>query len=125
AHLHDDEPAPSLRRNAYTRDTAPAVTVSAVDSAASAETSDADDDAFDERRREILRVWREHPGFGPSQVRNLIRRRGLRASVTTVRAVMEENGYIAPKHIPKEHTGTYEAARPRELYHLDFNHFHV
>jgi len=84
-----------------------------------------DEVANDPRRREILRVWREHPGFGPSQVRNLIRRNGLKASVTTVRAVMEENGYVAPKHVPKEHTGSYEAARPRELYHLDFNHFHV
>ena len=84
-----------------------------------------DEGVNDPRRSLILRVWREHPGFGPSQVRNIIKRNGLRASVTTVRAIMEENGYVAPKHVPKEHTGRYEAARPRELYHLDFYHFHV
>jgi transposase InsO family protein len=38
---------------------------------------------------------------------------------------MEENGYLPPKLKRKEHQGRYEAGRPRELYHLDFFHFHV
>ncbi len=79
-----------------------------------------------EREAEILKVWKEHPGYGPSQVKNTIRReKGLKASVTTVRAVMEENGYIAPRRKAKEQRGRYEAGRPRELYHLDFCHFYV
>jgi transposase InsO family protein len=77
------------------------------------------------RIQAILAVWREHPGYGPSQVRNILRRNGLKASVTTVRDVMETNGYMAPRFKKKTHTGAYEAARPRELYHLDFYHFHV
>lgn len=81
-----------------------------------------DDEA---RRKRALSIWNEHRGYGPSQVRNILRREGIKASVTTVRAIMEEAGYVAPKHRPKEHTGSYEAARPRELYHLDFNHFFV
>lgn len=78
------------------------------------------------RRDAILSVWKEHPGYGPSQVKNMIRRdKGLKASVTTVRAVMEENGYVAPKRKAREQRGRYEAGRPRELYHLDFCHFYV
>jgi transposase InsO family protein len=55
----------------------------------------------------------------------MLRREGLKASVTTVRAVMEEHGYVPPRYKKKEERGRYEAARPRELYHLDFVHFHV
>ena len=78
-----------------------------------------------ERYAEILRTWKEHPGYGPSQVRNMLRHKGFKASVSTVREVMEEHGYVAPKRKKKEHLGRYEAARPRELYHLDFVHFYV
>lgn len=85
-----------------------------------------DSDPQAKRREKILAIWKEHPGYGPSQVRNMLRRNeGLKASVTSVRAVMEENGYVAPKAKKKEQRGRYEAARPRELYHLDFVHFYV
>jgi len=80
----------------------------------------------EERDERILDMWRRHPGFGPSQVKNMLRReKGLKASVSTVSRVMEENGYLRPKMKQKERTGRYEAARPRELYHLDFFHFHI
>jgi transposase InsO family protein len=77
------------------------------------------------RDGKVLALWRQHPGYGPSQIRNLLRREGFKISVGTVRDVMEENGYLAPTLKRKEHVGRYEAARPRELYHLDFYHFHV
>ncbi len=83
------------------------------------------EDGSEKRDRTILDMWREHPGYGPSQVRNMLKREGLRVSVGTVRHVMEENGYLPPRHKRKEHVGRYEAGRPRELYHLDFYHFHV
>ena len=68
----------------------------------------------------------EHPGFGPSQIRNQLKRNmQLKASVTTVRNMMEDHGYVAPKPRERKHLGRYEAARPRELYHLDFVHFFV
>ena len=78
-----------------------------------------------ERQRLILELWRQQPGLGPSQIRNLLKRKGFKASVNTVRAIMEEHGYVHPKTRRKQPTGRYEAVRPRQLYHLDFYHFHV
>ena len=85
----------------------------------------AEEDPKQVRDGKVLALWRQHPGYGPSQIRNLLRREGFKISVGTVRHVMEENGYLAPRLKRKEHLGRYEAARPRELYHLDFYHFHV
>jgi transposase InsO family protein len=73
----------------------------------------------------IVAMWRQHPGYGPSQVRNMLKRDGFKVSVGTVRDVMERHGYLPPSLRRKEPVGRYEAARPRELYHLDFYHFHV
>lgn len=78
-----------------------------------------------DRDRRILAMWRQHPGYGPSQIRNMLKRGGFRVSVGTVRHVLEGNGYLPPKLKRKEHVGRYEAGRPRELYHLDFYHFYV
>ena len=77
------------------------------------------------RDEKVLALWRQHPGYGPSQIRNLLKRAGFKISVGTVRHVMEENGYLAPTLKRKTHVGRYEAGRPRELYHLDFYHFYV
>ena len=84
-----------------------------------------EEDPKQARDRKVLALWRQHPGYGPSQIRNLLKREGFRISVGTVRHVMEGNGYLAPTLKRKEHLGRYEAARPRELYHLDFYHFYV
>lgn len=79
-----------------------------------------------DRHELILATWRQQPGLGPSQIRNQIKRKGYKASVSTVRRIMEEHGYVQPKkRDPKKHTGRYEAVRPFQLYHLDFYHFHV
>jgi len=84
-----------------------------------------DDTRRDDRHRLILELWRQQPGLGPSQIRNLLRRKGFKASVNTVRAVMEEHGYVHPKLRRKEHTGRYEAIRPLQLVHLDFVHLYI
>lgn len=85
-----------------------------------------DEDPRLARDRRILKEWRSHPGLGPSQIRNQLRREGLKVSVHTVRCVMEENGYVTPKVRRKEvHDQTYEAVRPNHLWHLDFLHRHV
>jgi len=81
--------------------------------------------AQEERRERILEIWRQQPGLGPSQIRNQLKREGLKASVSTVRTIMEEHGYVQPRTRRKEHTGRYEATRPLQLFHLDFCHFHV
>ncbi len=72
------------------------------------------------RDAEILAMWREHPGLGPSQIRNQLRRRGVKVSTNTVRHVMEDAGYRPPKVRRREHSGRYEAVRPNHLWHLDF-----
>ena len=73
-----------------------------------------------QRDKEILDEWRRHPGLGPSQIRNQLRRKGIRASVNTVRRVMEGVGYRPPKVERKVHDQRYEATRPNHLWHLDF-----
>jgi len=79
-----------------------------------------------ERDEAIVCMWKRHPGLGPSQIRNQLRReRGLKISTNTVRNIMEENGYILPRTRKKEHTGRYEATRPLRLVHMDFFHFYI
>lgn len=85
-----------------------------------------DEDPRAERDRRILEVWRANPGLGPSQVRNQLRRQGLKVSVHTVRCVMEEHGYVTPKvRRDPVHDRRYEAVRPNHLWHMDFLHRHV
>jgi transposase len=71
-----------------------------------------------QRDREILTEWHRHPGLGPSQIVNQLRRRSIKVSVNTARRVMEEAGYRPPK-VPKvnrePHDERYEAVRPNHL----------
>jgi transposase InsO family protein len=73
-----------------------------------------------QRDQEILGEWHRHPGLGPSQIRNQLRRKSIKVSVNTVRRVMEDAGYRPPKVEKKPHDQRYEAARPNHLWHLDF-----
>lgn len=75
-----------------------------------------------QRDQEILGEWHKQSGLGPSQIRNQLRRRGVRVSVTTTRRVMEEAGYRPPKVERKAHDERWEAVRPNHLWHLDFVH---
>lgn len=103
----------------------PAKTAPEGDAASASGAVDEEDSTQAERHRLILEMWRQQPGLGPSQIRNQLKRKGLKASVNTVRAIMEEHGYVQPKARRKEHPGAYEAVRPQQLYHLDFVHFYV
>jgi putative transposase len=78
-----------------------------------------------QRDREILGEWRKHPGLGPSQIKNQLRRRGVKVSVATTRRVMEEQGYRPPKVKREPHDERFEAVRPNHLWHLDFVHRHI
>ena len=78
-----------------------------------------------QRDREILDLWKKHPGLGPSQIRNQLRRNGVKVAVNTVRVVMEEAGYRPPKVKRDAHDERYEAVRPNHLWHLDFVHRHI
>ncbi len=55
------------------------------------------EDPKHERDLKILSMWRQHPGYGPSQIRNMLKRDGFKVSVGTVRDVMERNGYLPAK----------------------------
>jgi putative transposase len=73
-----------------------------------------------QRDKEILDEWHRHPGLGPSQIKNQLRRKSIRTSTNTVRRVMEGAGYRPPKVERKVHDQRYEATRPNHLWHLDF-----
>ena len=77
------------------------------------------------RDGEILGEWKKHPGLGPSQIRNQLRRRGIKVSTTTTRRVMEDAGYRPPKVKRDPHDQRFEAVRPNHLWHLDFVHRHI
>jgi putative transposase len=82
-------------------------------------------DVEEKRDNEILREWKQHPGLGPSQIRNQLRRGGVKVSVNTVRRVMEDAGYRPPKVKREPHDQRYEAVRPNHLWHLDFVQRHI
>ncbi len=73
-----------------------------------------------QRDREILDMWRLHPGLGPSQIANQLRRGGIKVSPNTVRRVMEDAGYRPPQRKSSKHERRYEAVRPNHIWHLDF-----
>jgi putative transposase len=73
-----------------------------------------------QRDREILAEWHQHPGLGPSQIRNQLRRSGIKVAVQTVRNVMLDAGYRPPKQRSKAHDERFEAVRPNHMWHLDF-----
>ena len=78
-----------------------------------------------QRDREILAEWRKHPGLGPSQIANQLRRAGVKVSVHTARQVMIEAGYRPPKVSREPHDERFEAVRPNHLWHLDFVHRYI
>jgi len=78
-----------------------------------------------QRDREILGEWRKHAGLGPSQIRNQLRRRGIKVGVATVRRVMEDAGYRPPKIKRDPHDERYESVRPNHRWHLDFVHRYI
>ena len=92
---------------------------------APAPTTGPDTNPADERERRVLHVWRAHPGLGPSQIRNQLRRAGYKVSVHSVRVVLEAHGYVTPMVRREAATNNYEATRPNALWHMDFLHRYV
>jgi len=75
----------------------------------------------------VLSTWKRHPGFGPGQVRNQLRRQGMTVSIKTVRQIMEAHGYKSPGKKNKEKGGEnrFEARRPLELVQMDILEFFI
>ena len=82
----------------------------------------APDEIEAQRDQEILAEWKRHPGLGPSQIRNQLRRKGIKVSTRTVRRVMEDAGYRPPRVKRKKHDERFEAVRPNHMWHLDYVH---
>jgi putative transposase len=78
-----------------------------------------------QRDRETLAEWKRHPGLGPSQIRNHLRRKGVKVSVHTTRRVMDDAGYRPPKVRRQDHDERFEAVRPNHPWHLDFVHRYI
>ncbi len=74
----------------------------------------------EQRDAEILEEYARHPGLGPSQIKNQLRRKSIKVSVQTVRRVMESAGYRPPKVKRVKHDKRFEAVRPNHMWHLDF-----
>jgi len=73
-----------------------------------------------QRDREILNEWHRQSGLGPSQIKNQLRRKGIKIATSTVRRVMEEAGYRPPKRRSRPHDQRFEAVRPNQRWALDF-----
>jgi putative transposase len=78
-----------------------------------------------QRDREILAEWHKHPGLGPSQIVNQLRRIGVKVGIHTARQVMTDAGYRPPKVKREPHDERFEAVRPNHMWHLDFVHRHI
>lgn len=78
------------------------------------------------QEKAVLDTWRHYPGFGPSQLRNQLRRQGITISTRTVQGIMEANGYrgIRKKRDKKENQ-CFEANRPLELVQMDILEFFI
>ena len=89
-------------------------------------TSGADPAVIEAQRdQEILTEWLRHPGLGPSQIRNQLRRKSVKVSVQTTRRVMEDAVYRPPKVKREPHDQRFEAVRPNHLWHVDYVHRHI
>ena len=42
---------------------------------------------------QIINCWKINPGLGPTQIRNQLKREGIKASIKAIRRVMIEHGY--------------------------------
>ena len=85
-----------------------------------ASTNTGDTVSEEQRDAEILEEYARHPGLGPSQIKNQLRRKGIKVGVETVRRVMESAGYRTPKVKRTKHDKRFEAVRPNHMWHLDF-----
>lgn len=77
------------------------------------------------KRKEVLAEKEENPGYGPSQIRNQLRRRGMTISTLTIRQVLEEAGYQIRRIKERKEWQRFEAGRPLELVQIDIAEFYI
>ncbi len=80
----------------------------------------------DWKRKKVLQVKETDPGFGPSQIRNQLRREGATISIESIRTILKEAGYeLKSRHQPKKDYIRFEASRPLELAQIDICEFYI
>jgi putative transposase len=77
----------------------------------------------------VVELMKKHPGMGPTQIRDYLRRHlGLSMGVNSVRKVMEQHGWVPP-FVRSTRVNTdirfYEAARRNYMWHMDFKHQYI
>jgi transposase InsO family protein len=78
------------------------------------------------QEKAILDTWERHPGFGPGQVRNQLRRQGMSVSTRTVQRIMQTGGYQGKrKSFEAKEVQRFEATRPLELAQMDILEFYI
>ncbi len=79
------------------------------------------------KREEVLKEKVENPGYGASQIRNQLRRRGITISILTIERVLEDSGYNNKKKKGKQvkEVNRFEATRPLELVQIDIMEFYI
>lgn len=84
-------------------------------------------DVPEQMQQKVLSVWRNNPGFGPSQIHYQLRRVGLRCDTKSIRKILKAHGYTPPSVKPPRarEVRRFEAARPLELVQMDVLQFHV
>lgn len=80
----------------------------------------------DWKKTKILTVKENDPGYGPSQIRNQLRREGVTISIESIGKVLIEAGYNTGKRkAPKKDYIRFEASRPLELSQIDICEFYI
>ena len=80
----------------------------------------------DWKREKVLAIKETDPGFGPSQIRNQLRRQGMTISIQTIRQILKDAGYeVGSRHAPKKEYTRFEASRPLELAQIDICEFYL
>lgn len=80
----------------------------------------------DWKRKKVLAVKETDPGFGPSQIRNQLRRQGTTISIESIRKILTEAGYdLGRRRAPAKDYIRFEAARPLKLAQIDICEFYI
>jgi transposase InsO family protein len=80
----------------------------------------------DWKRQKVLAVKETDPGYGPSQIRNQLRREGVTISIESIRQILKDAGYELPqRHAPQKDYIRFEASRPLELAQIDICEFYI
>jgi len=79
-----------------------------------------------EKEQAVLDMWGRYPGYGPSQVRNQLRRGGATISIRTVEQLMKAKGYRGIRKRPRAEEGNrFESTRPLELVQMDILEYYI